>query len=100
MKNYKISEDGQVVSTCDLGPGEVVLMLPPVASGPGRANAPVCLGCLKAAGYQDQVNGEEVFMYGEPPVVELVPCYKCLWPVCSKVKNSFLLIKNFKNLNT
>ena len=88
MKNYKISEAGEVVSTCDLGPGEVVLMLPTVASGPGRANVPVCLGCLKATGYQEQITQEEAWMYGEPPVVKLVPCSKCSWPVCCKVKKT------------
>ena len=76
MKNYKISEAGEVVSTCDLGPGEVVLMLPPVASGPGRANVPVCLGCLKATGYQEQITQEEAWMYGEPPVVKLVQSHQ------------------------
>ena len=64
-------------------------MLPPVASGPGRANAPVCLGCLKATGYQEQLTQEEAWMYGEPTVVKLVSCSKCSWPVCCKVKKIY-----------
>jgi len=49
-----------------LAPGDIILQIPAVTSGPARSSKPVCLGCLKP-----------------DSVCKLSPCPKCSWPICS-----------------
>ena len=59
-------------------------MLPAVAAGPGRGNAPVCLGCLRSTGVHYIPNAESLLHKTDEIYIELSACSKCSWPVCSK----------------